>query len=47
MHTTPAGRPGTAEDIAGAVLYLASDDARFVHGTILDVDGGRIAVNTV
>ncbi|AHK31897.1 3-oxoacyl-[acyl-carrier-protein] reductase [Rhodococcus opacus PD630] len=47
MHSTPAGRPGTAEDIADAVLYLASDDARFVHGTVLDVDGGRVGVNTV
>ncbi|WP_369691065.1 SDR family NAD(P)-dependent oxidoreductase [Rhodococcus jostii] len=47
MHSTPAGRPCTAEDIAHAVLYLASDDARFVHGTVLDVDGGRIGVNTV
>ncbi|MFD2153185.1 SDR family NAD(P)-dependent oxidoreductase [Rhodococcus jostii] len=47
MHSTPAGRSGTAEDIAAAVLYLASDDARFVHGTVLDVDGGRVGVNTV
>ncbi|QSE84992.1 SDR family NAD(P)-dependent oxidoreductase [Rhodococcus koreensis] len=47
MHTTPAGRPGTADDIADAALYLASDDARFVHGTVLDVDGGRVGVNTV
>lgn len=47
MHSTPAGMPGTAEDIAAAVLYLASDDAHFIHGTVLDVDGGRVAVNTV
>lgn len=47
MHSTPAGMPGTAEDIAAAVLYLTSDDAHFIHGTVLDVDGGRVAVNTV
>src|SRR5262245_43081319 len=35
------GRP---EDIAGAVLFLASDDARFVTGTALVVDGGLTAV---
>ncbi|MET8956541.1 SDR family NAD(P)-dependent oxidoreductase [Streptomyces sp. NPDC004393] len=39
----PAGRPGTAEEIASAVIYLASDAATFVHGAVLAVDGGRIA----
>src|SRR5262249_12430167 len=42
--TTPHGTPGRPEDIAAAVTYLASDEARFVHGAILPVDGGRIAV---
>jgi NAD(P)-dependent dehydrogenase (short-subunit alcohol dehydrogenase family) len=42
--TTPAGRPGLPEEIARAVTYLASDDASFVHGALLPVDGGRIAV---
>lgn len=42
--TTPHGRPGTPEDIAAAITYLASDDAAYVHGAILPVDGGRIAV---
>jgi NAD(P)-dependent dehydrogenase (short-subunit alcohol dehydrogenase family) len=42
--TTPAGRPGLPEEIASAVAYLASDDASFVHGALLPVDGGRIAV---
>lgn len=32
--------PGTPEDVAKAALFLASDDARFITGTILDVDGG-------
>ena len=41
MKGTPAGRPGTPEAIAGAAVYLASDEAAFVHGIVLDVDGGR------
>lgn len=36
----PVGRAGLPQDIAQAVLYLASDDARFVTGTHLTVDGG-------
>ncbi len=39
----PIGRIGTAEDIAGAVLYLASDDATWVTGSMLTVDGGMTA----
>lgn len=42
--TTPHGRPGLPEEIAPAITYLAGDDASFVHGAILPVDGGRIAV---
>jgi NAD(P)-dependent dehydrogenase (short-subunit alcohol dehydrogenase family) len=40
----PSGRPGTPEEIASAIVYLASDEASFVHGALLPVDGGRIAV---
>jgi 2-deoxy-D-gluconate 3-dehydrogenase len=36
----PAGRWGDAQDLAGACVYLASDAARYVHGTIITVDGG-------
>ena len=39
----PAGRPATPEEIASAIVYLASDDASFVHGAVLAVDGGRAA----
>ncbi|RKN14951.1 SDR family oxidoreductase [Micromonospora musae] len=40
----PAGRPGSAEEIAEAIAYLASDRASFVQGAVLPVDGGRLAV---
>jgi len=39
----PLGAPGETEDIAAAVLYLASDDAKYVTGHILVVDGGWTA----
>jgi 3-oxoacyl-[acyl-carrier protein] reductase len=39
---TPIGRMGTAEDIANAYAWLASDEASFVHGTVLSVDGGVV-----
>lgn len=44
MHDlTPMGRLGDPEDIAAAVAYLAGDDAKFVTGAELYVDGGFIA----
>ena len=39
----PMGRLGTTEEIARAVLYLASDDAAFVTGTAFAIDGGLTA----
>ena len=41
LTTIPMGRLSTPADIAGAALYLASDDAALVTGVILEVDGGR------
>ncbi len=38
MH--PAGRAGTAEEVAQAVMWLCSDESRYVHGHLLAVDGG-------
>lgn len=40
LDRIPAGRWGTPEDVAGAAVFLASDAARYVHGTVLAVDGG-------
>jgi NAD(P)-dependent dehydrogenase (short-subunit alcohol dehydrogenase family) len=40
LERTPMGRWGTPEDLVGPALFLASDAARFVTGTILPVDGG-------
>jgi len=40
----PVGRPGTAAEVAEAIVFLATDTASFIHGAVLPVDGGRIAV---
>ena len=40
LDNTPLGRLGDPEDVAGAVRFLCSDDARFVTGVVLLVDGG-------
>jgi 3-oxoacyl-[acyl-carrier protein] reductase len=40
---TPMQRLGQPEEIARAYLYLASDEASFVHGAVLSVDGGLVA----
>ncbi|MFF9512438.1 SDR family NAD(P)-dependent oxidoreductase [Streptomyces sp. NPDC014724] len=47
MKGTPAGSFGLPDAIAQAAVYLASDEANFVHGTVLDVDGGRTGVAVI
>ena len=42
LARTPLGRWGTPDDVAGPVLFLASDAARFVTGVVLPVDGGYL-----
>jgi NAD(P)-dependent dehydrogenase (short-subunit alcohol dehydrogenase family) len=43
LSLVPLGRLGTVDDIAYGVLYLASDEAAFVTGSELVIDGGFIA----
>ena len=40
VKTAPAGRLGTPEDVADAVLFLASKEAGYITGQTLAVDGG-------
>ena len=40
IKTAPAGRLGTPEDIAHAVLFFASEEAAYVTGQVLRVNGG-------
>jgi NAD(P)-dependent dehydrogenase (short-subunit alcohol dehydrogenase family) len=47
MRGTPVGHSGTADAVASAAVYLASDEATFVHGTVIDVDGGRVGVAVI
>jgi NAD(P)-dependent dehydrogenase (short-subunit alcohol dehydrogenase family) len=43
LRLTPVGRRGTPEEVGRAVAFLASDDASFITGTTLLVDGGFLA----
>ena len=41
LATIPMGRLSQPKDVANAALYLASDEAEFINGVCLEVDGGR------
>jgi 2-dehydro-3-deoxy-D-gluconate 5-dehydrogenase len=43
LERIPAGRWGEASDIAGAAVFLASPAAGYIHGAVLNVDGGWLA----
>ncbi len=42
LKRTPVGRMGQPEDVANAYLFLASEEAGFVNGSVLSVDGGMV-----
>lgn len=42
IHSIPLGRMGLAEDVANAVCFLASDEASYITGQVLKVDGGMV-----
>lgn len=42
IDNTPVGRLGATEDVASAVVFLASDEASFITGQVLTVDGGMV-----
>jgi 3-oxoacyl-[acyl-carrier protein] reductase len=42
VEHTPVGRIGQPQDVANAYLFLASDEASFINGAVLSVDGGLV-----
>jgi len=46
VATIPWGRPGSADDIAHAAMFLASPFAHFITGEVLTVDGGIVTGRT-
>lgn len=47
MSRTPLNRMGQPDDIAGAALFLASDDSSYITGQTIYIEGGRLALNHV
>jgi NAD(P)-dependent dehydrogenase (short-subunit alcohol dehydrogenase family) len=44
LETVPLGRPGSADEVASAILFLASDEAAYCTGSALTCDGGMTAI---
>lgn len=44
IASVPVKRVASPQKIAAAAVYLASDDADYIHATALHIDGGRVAV---
>jgi NAD(P)-dependent dehydrogenase (short-subunit alcohol dehydrogenase family) len=44
VNVIPAGRTGDEEDVAGAVLYMASRAGAYLNGSVVVMDGGRLGV---
>ena len=42
LGLVPLGRPGSAEEVAGVVAFLASELAAYITGQVLNVDGGMV-----
>jgi NAD(P)-dependent dehydrogenase (short-subunit alcohol dehydrogenase family) len=43
MTTVPMGRLGLSDELANAIVFIASDEASFITGHFLNVDGGKTA----
>lgn len=47
VRGTVTNKVETPQQIAHAAVYLASDEASFIHGVVLDVDGGRTTIAVI
>ncbi|KAB8167733.1 SDR family oxidoreductase [Streptomyces sp. 3MP-14] len=47
VRGTPAGTTGSPDAVAHAAVWLAGEESAFVHGTVVDVDGGRVGVAVI
>ena len=45
LSRTPLGRPGEPAEVAKLCAFLASDDAAYITGEVVVIDGGRMALN--